>query len=115
MGMRFKSWVIDEEEKEILDLREHTKNLFKGRGWKVPEDAICVSCGDLAQDSHHYRNRAMGGSKFLDYYENQIPLCRLCHDRAEVNKKVNHDFYIKNLKEILRIEEDKYNNGDHSQ
>jgi len=116
MNLAFKSWVLDEQEREeMLELREHTKNLFKGRGWKIPEDAICVNCNGFAQDSHHYRNRAMGSSKYLDYYENIIPLCRLCHDCAEVDKKVNHEFYIKNLKEILRIEEQKYANGDHSQ
>ena len=116
MNLAFKSWVLDEQEREeMLELREHTKNLFKGRGWKIPEDAICINCGDFAVDCHHYRNRKSGSSKYLDYYENLIPLCRLCHDCAESDKEVNHTFYIKNLREILRIEEEKYKNGDHSQ
>ena len=116
MNLAFKSWVLDEQEREErLDLKEHTKNLFKGRGWKIPEDAICINCGDFAVDCHHYRNRKSGSSKYLDYYENLIPLCRLCHDCAESDKEVNHTFYIKNLREILRIEEEKYKNGDHSQ
>jgi hypothetical protein len=67
MSIAFTDWIIEEQEKdERIDLKDHTKNLFRGRGWKVPEDAVCVNCGDFAQDSHHYRNRAMGGSKKHD-------------------------------------------------
>ena len=62
MSIAFTDWVIEEQEREErLDLKEHTKNLFKGRGRKMPEDAACVNCGDTARDSHHYRNRAMVG------------------------------------------------------
>ena len=38
MSIAFTDWVIEEQEREKrLDLKEHTKALFKGRGWKIPE------------------------------------------------------------------------------
>ena len=51
----------------------------------------------------------------MDYYENLIPLCRLCHDIAGVDKEFNHKVYIKNLENIIEHEKDKHKNGDYSQ
>ncbi len=100
---------------EGFDMKEHTKILFKGRNWKIPEDAFCTHCKTFAVDTHHYRNKGSGSSKFLDYYENLIPLCRLCHDMAGVDKEFNHLVYIKNLENILEHEKEKHKNGDYSQ
>ncbi len=100
---------------EGFDMKEHTKILFKGRNWKIPEDAYCTHCKTFAVDTHHYRNRKSGSSKYLDYYENLIPLCRLCHDMAGVDKEFNHLVYIKNLENILEHEKEKHKNGDYSQ
>tara|TARA_Y100001951_G_scaffold102347_1_gene108857 strand:+ start:193 stop:543 length:351 start_codon:yes stop_codon:yes gene_type:complete len=116
MSLAFTDWIIEEQEKdERLDLKEHTKILFKGRNWKIPEDAFCTKCNDFATDCHHYRSRKSGGNKNMDYYENLIPLCRLCHDIAGVDKEFNHLVYIKNLENIVEHEKEKYANGDHSQ
>jgi len=100
---------------EGFDMKEHTKILFKGRNWKIPEDAFCTHCKTFAVDTHHYRNKGSGSSKYLDYYENLIPLCRLCHDIAGVDKEFNHLVYIKNLENILEHEKEKHKNGDYSQ
>ena len=116
MSLAFTDWIIEEQEKdERLDLKEHTKILFKGRNWEIPEDAFCTKCNDFATDCHHYRSRKSGGNKNMDYYENLIPLCRLCHDIAGVDKEFNHLVYIKNLENIVEHEKEKYANGDHSQ
>lgn len=112
MSLAFQSWKIDLL--EARPVQDHTKILFKGRGWKIPEDAPCTHCGDFAVDTHHYRNRGSGSSKYLDYYENLIPLCRLCHDIAGVDKEFNHKVYIKNLENIIEHEKDKHKNGDYS-
>ena len=105
MSLAFTDWIIEEQEKdERLDLKEHTKILFKGRNWKIPEDAFCTKCNDFATDCHHYRSRKSGGNKNMDYYENLIPLCRLCHDIAGVDKEFNHLVYIKNLENIFYLD-----------
>lgn len=98
-----------------IDMKDHTKILFKGRNWKIPEDAFCTHCGDFAVDVHHYRARKSGGNKNMDYYENLIPLCRLCHDIAGVDKEFNHQVYIKNLENIIEHEKEKHKNGEYSQ
>jgi len=46
----------------------------------------CEICSNPSVDVHHIEAKKMGGSKLLDYIENLMGLCRVCHDdcHAEV-------------------------------
>ena len=61
----------------------------------------CTACGQwLGTDIHHIQNKGMSGSKFKDFLENLICLCRKCHDRCHKDKRYNKEVRIKNLRLI---------------
>ena len=61
----------------------------------------CTACGQwLGTDIHHIQNKGMSGSKFKDFLENLICLCRKCHDRCHKDKRYNKEARIKNLRLI---------------
>lgn len=70
-------------------------------GYGEQEFCPCERCGDEAVDVHHIKPKGMGGSKLLDYIENLIGLCRICHNmsHAEHIKKDElqaiHDKFMK--------------------
>ena len=61
-----------------------------------------MNCGTEAVDIHHIQARGMGGSKFMDYIENLIALCRDCHNMAETDKQFNTYCRIQHLEKIKK-------------
>lgn len=52
-------------------------------------DPYCVHCGaDVNLQVHHRRNRAMGGSKLLDRYDNLIRVCAQLNYAMESDARV---------------------------
>lgn len=52
-------------------------------------DAYCLHCGaDDGLQVHHRRNRAMGGSKLLDTFENLLRVCPLLNYQMESDADV---------------------------
>ncbi len=68
-------------------MKKYTKVWLAGMGlWPcdVPPDVPCEYCNSVfVVDIHHIDPRGAGGSKFKDFFENLIGLCRPCHDMAE--------------------------------
>ena len=52
-------------------------------------DPYCVHCGESdGLQVHHRRNRAMGGSKLLDRYDNLIRVCATLNYAMEADAEV---------------------------
>lgn len=62
---------------------------------------MCEVCGSPAVDIHHIHSRKAGGSKLMDFIENLMALCRICHDKYGDKKQYvellidKHLFFIK--------------------
>jgi len=46
------------------------------------DQMACIRCGLRAVDAHHRQQKSVGG---LSTWDNQISLCRECHDWAHAN------------------------------
>ena len=52
-------------------------------------DPYCVHCGEDADlVIHHRKNRGMGGSKYLDIYENLMRVCQQYNSLMESDSKI---------------------------
>ena len=52
-------------------------------------DPYCLHCGENVQlQMHHRRNRAMGGSKLLDRYDNLLRVCAALNYAMESDAEV---------------------------
>jgi|TARA_R100000084_G_scaffold55942_1_gene23576 5-methylcytosine-specific restriction endonuclease McrA len=79
-------------------LKKHTKIYLNHFGYGIEDFIPCTVCNSQAVDIHHIDARKMGGSNSKDFIENLAALCRLCHDKAESNKKFNQQVKQKHLK-----------------
>ena len=66
----------------------------------------CMFCGaEPPNDPHHLFGRGMGGAMRMDVWWNLVPLCRMCHGKAEegivkrdwlCEQSLQHHFYSLN-------------------
>lgn len=69
-------------------MKKHTKIYCKYFNIGEQDTPICEVCGDIAVDINHIDPRGIGGKNpSKDHIDNLIGLCRLCHLRAEKQKK----------------------------
>jgi hypothetical protein len=59
---------------------------------KLVRQQRCIFCGaDPPNDPHHLWGRGMGGAMRFDVWWNLVPLCRMCHGKAE-DSTIRKDF-----------------------
>lgn len=75
-------------------MKNHTKIYLKHFGYDISDFIPCEVCGSRAVDIHHVKSRGMGGSKYLDYIENLIALCRHHHDVAHGDDCVEFTIHL---------------------
>jgi len=83
-------------------MQKHVKNYFDHfqlHEWEI----FCEVCGALACDIHHIKFRSQGGG---DEVENNIALCRVCHDMAHA-----HTIH---REELFKIHNQKLNHGNNN-
>ena len=68
----------------------------------------CNVCGEWGGDIHHLSSRGLGSSKFKNYIENLICLCRNCHLTCHSNKEFNNKARVINLRNIADKLESEY-------
>jgi len=68
----------------------------------------CNVCGEWGGDIHHLSSRGLGSSKFKNYIENLICLCRNCHNKCHSNKEFNNKARVINLRNIADKLESEY-------
>ena len=66
-------------------MKKHIKIFFENSEYDNTDFIPCFVCGKQSVDIHHIEPKGMGGRKSADRYDNLIPLCRSCHEKAHAN------------------------------
>ena len=83
-------------------MQKHTK-IFQDFWWDeltLSQTEQCAVCSQWGADIHHISSRGLGSSKYKDFIENLICLCRSCHLRCHSDKNFNKKARIINLRLI---------------
>lgn len=84
-------------------MQEHTK-IFQDFWWDeltLSQTEQCSVCNSWeGTDIHHISSRGLGSSKYKNFLENLICLCRSCHLRCHSDKNFNKKARIINLRLI---------------
>ena len=76
---------------------KYKKIYFDYFGYGEQDTILCEVCEDPAVDIHHIKFKSRGGK---DEIENEIALCRRCHNKAHcylLTKKELSKIHLKNL------------------
>jgi hypothetical protein len=81
-------------------MKSYVKVYFKFFGYDESSWIECeCGCGQKAVDIHHLESRSIA-SHLLNKIENLCAVTRLCHDRADKDRKFNSELKLKHLKKI---------------